>query len=77
MACGSQHFVIVAVDGQVGVNIAVTRMHVQRGPHTAFQHAFVRCHAFGKYRQKRAASKNRLKRCFELGFPAGTKRVVL
>ena len=39
--CGVQHVVVVAVDRQVGVHIAVTGVHVQRRPDPAFEHLLV------------------------------------
>ena len=36
-----QHRVVVAVDGNVGVHVAVTGMHVQRHPHAPTQHPLV------------------------------------
>ena len=38
---GLQHIVVVAVDGDVGVHVAVARVHVQRHPHAALEHALV------------------------------------
>ncbi len=45
---GLQHFVVVAVDGQVGVHVAVARVHVQRHPHAALEHALVDGIALGQ-----------------------------
>ena len=36
-----QHVVIVGVDRDIGVHIAVAGMHVQRNKHAALQHALV------------------------------------
>ena len=77
MACGLQHLVIVAVDWQVGVHVAVARMHVQRSPHAALEYALVNRHALGKDRQKRTTRKNSLQGCLELQLPAGAQGVVL
>ena len=35
---GLQHRVVIAVDRQIGVHIAVACMHMQSRPHTAFQY---------------------------------------
>ena len=72
-----QHVVVVAVDRQIGVHIAVARMHVQGSPHTAFEHALVHSDAFGQNARERAARENAGQRRFELGFPAGAQAVVL
>ena len=36
-----QHGVIVRVHRNIGVDVAVTRVHVQRYPYAAFEHALV------------------------------------
>ena len=36
-----QHLVVVAVDRDVGVNVAVAGVHVQRHPHATAQHLLV------------------------------------
>ena len=38
-----QHRVIVRINGQIGMHIAVTCVHVQRHKHTATQDFFVGC----------------------------------
>ena len=74
---GLQHVIVVAVDRQVGVHIAVAGMHVQRSPDPALQHALVHRHAFFQNRLERPPGKNLLQWHQQLGFPAGAQRVVL
>ena len=74
---GLQHVVVVAVDRQVGVHIAVASMHVQRSPDPALEHALVHCDALFQDRLKSPPSENLLQRRQQLGFPAGAQRVVL
>ena len=74
---GLQHVVVVAVDRQVGVHIAVAGVHVQRGPDPALEHALVHGNALFQNRLERAPSKNLPQWRQQLGFPAGAQRVVL
>ncbi len=74
---GLQHFVVVAVHRQVGMHIAITRMHVQSCPNTPFQDTFVNRCAFIQNRHKRCASEDQLQLGANIGFPAGTQGVVL
>ena len=74
---GLQHVVVVAVDRQVGVHIAVASMHVQRSPDPALEHALVHRDALFQDRLKSPPSENLLQRRQQLGFPAGAQRVVL
>ena len=41
-----QHRVIIAIDRDIGVHIAIARMHMQRNPDAAFEHPFMYGHAF-------------------------------
>ena len=75
--CGLQHLVVVAVDRNVGVHIAVARVHVQRHPDTAFEHQLVNGVALSQDRLKRPAGEDFLQRQANLGFPAGAQGVVL
>ena len=72
-----QHFVVIAVDGDVGVHIAVAGVHVQRGPDPALEHALVHSIALAQDGLESAAAKNVLQRCAQLCLPAGTQAVVL
>ena len=72
-----QHVVVVAVDGNVGVHIAVTRMHVQRHPDATLEHATVDGRAFVQDGQESRAIEDGLQRRANLGFPAGAQRVIL
>ena len=72
-----QHVVVVAVDGQVGVHVAVARMHVQRHPDAALEHAAVDGRAFIQDGLESRAIEDGLQRRTKLGFPAGAQRVVL
>ncbi len=53
MVRGLQHFIVIAVDRQVGVHIAVASMHMERGPHTPFENLLVNDVALLKNRGKR------------------------
>ena len=64
-----QHFVVVAVDGNVGVHIAVAGMHVQRDPNASAQHLFVNCFEPINDGFERFARENVFQRCFDLGAP--------
>ena len=72
-----QHHVVVGIDGNVGVNIAVARVHVQRYEHAAAQHAFVNCVGFREYRRKRVAGKDAMQRRPHFGLPRSSDRVIL
>ncbi len=74
---GLQHFVIVAVHRDVGVDVAVARVHVQRHPHAAFQHALVDFVEFGQHGLEGLAAEDLRHRCLELGFPAGPQAMLL
>ena len=41
LMCGFEHVVVVAVDWQIGVHIAVACMHVQSRPNPAFENALM------------------------------------
>ena len=74
---GLQHVVVVRVDWDVGVHIAVTRVHVQRNPHAAFEDAFVNGHTLVQNRLEGSAREDGLQACLDLRFPTGTQGVVL
>ena len=59
------------------MDIAVAGVHVQRGPHAAFEHAFVNGGAFSQQRGKCATGEDPLQRRADLGLPAGAQAVVL
>ena len=70
---GLQHLVVVTVDRQIGVHIAVTRVHVQRGPDPSFQDALVHRIELLAQGRKRGAAEQIVQLRAQLGFPAGTK----
>ena len=72
-----QHVVVVTVDGEVGMHIAVTRMHMQRHPDAAFEHPGMNGAALIQDGLKSRAIENCLQRQAQLGFPAGAQGVVL
>ena len=74
---GLQHVVVVAVDRDIGMHIAVTGMHVQRNPDPALEHALVDCCALGADGSKGAAGEQGLQGLAQLHFPAGAQAVVL
>ena len=74
---GLQHFVVVAIDRQVGVHVAVARVHVQRHPHAALEHALVDGGGLVQDGLERSARKNALQWGPQLGLPAGAQGVVL
>ena len=52
-----QHGVVVRVDGNISMHIAVARMHVQRNEHAAFQNGLMNGVALVEYRLISAAAK--------------------
>ena len=74
---GLQHLVIIAVDGKVGVHIAITGMHVQGGPHTAFQNPLMGGVQRLTQRGKSHAIEQTVQGLAQLGFPAGPQAVAL
>ena len=72
-----QHFVVVTVDRQVGVHIAITSVHVQGRPHPAFQHALVHRVALAQNALERQTRENILQWHAQLRLPAGAQGVVL
>jgi hypothetical protein len=74
---GLQHRIVVAVDGDVGVHVAVAGVHVQRHPHAAAQHLGVDRAAALDDRRERGAGEHRLQRLQQLLLPRRAQRVVL
>ena len=74
---GLQHLVVVTVDGDIGVHIAVTGVHVQRHPNPAFEHPFVDGRAFSQDGLKSDTVEDALQRRAQLRLPAGAQAVVL
>ena len=72
-----QHHVVVGIDGNVGVNVAVARVHVQRYEHAAAQYAFVNRVGFREHRRERVAGKDAMQRRAHFGFPRSADRVIL
>ena len=71
---GLQHLVVVAVDRDVGVHVAVAGVHVQRHPDAAL--AAPRwwiALALGQDRRERGAGEDRLQRRADLRLPAGAQ----
>jgi hypothetical protein len=74
---GLQHFIVVAVDRDVGMHIAVAGMHVQGHPHTPLEHPLVHPGARVHDRLESCAGEDRRQRVANLGLPARTQGVVL
>ena len=72
-----QHLIVVAVDGNVGVHIAVTGVHVQGHPDAPLQHSLVKGVAFFQHRLERHPAENLLQWLADLGLPAGAQGMVL
>ena len=72
-----QHGVVVAVDRNVRVHVAIARVHVQRDPNPALEHSFVDSVAFGQDRLKRHAGEDAAQWRLQLRFPARAQGVVL
>ena len=53
-----QHGVVIGIDRNIGVHIAVAGVHVQGDEHTALQDAFVNGIALGEHRRECAADEN-------------------
>ena len=75
--CGLEHHIVVAVDRNIGVHIAVTRVHVQRNPNASFEHALVNRVALIQDGLELHACKYVLQHSTDLCFPARTQAVVL
>ena len=74
---GGQHLVVIAVHRQVGVHIAVARMHVQSHKHPALEHALVDGHHLVHDRLVGGAAKNRSQGRAQIALPTGAQAVVL
>ncbi len=74
---GLQHGVVVAVDRDIGVHIAVAGMHVQRDPDTAAQDFLVDAAAFIEQRHEGGAGKELLQGLQDLGLPRSAQAIVL
>ena len=72
-----QHGVVVRVDRNVGMHIAVARMHVQRDEHAAFQHGLMDGVALVEYGLVSAAAEYLAQRIAHFEFPRGAEGVVL
>ena len=72
-----QHVVVVAIDRDIGVHIAVARVHVQRHPHPTLEYALMDRGALRTDGGKRAAGEQGLQWLAQLQFPAGAQAVVL
>ena len=74
---GLQHFIVVGVDGNIGVHIAVAGMHVQRYPDAALEHLLVGIVQGLAQRLEGRTRKDLGQWLLELGLPARTQPVVL
>ncbi len=72
-----QHPVVVRVDRQVRVHVAVARVHVQRDEHAAPQHACVGLADRREHGRERPAVEQVLERRAQLGLPRHDARVAL
>ena len=72
-----QHLVIVRVHRNIGVHVAVTRMHVQCDKHAAFQYALVDGVALIQHRLIGAAAENMPQLVAQLALPRGTDGMIL
>jgi len=72
-----QHFVVVAVERQVGVHIAVVSVPVQRRPNPTLGYALMNRLALGQQGRKRRATESLLQWRAYLCLPGGAQRVVL
>jgi len=63
---GLQHRVIIGIDRDIGVHIAITGVHVQRDEHTTTQHALVNGTAFIKYEAECGTTKDLTQRSAQL-----------
>ena len=72
-----QHVVVVAVDRDVGVHIAVTGVHVQGDPNLALEHTLVYGLDLQHQRLKGAAREHIVQRLEQLQLPTGSQSVVL
>ena len=72
-----QHCVVVGVDGDVGVHVAVARVHVQRDEHAAAQHPRVDVRERAHHRREREPGEDLLQRRLQLALPRDDHRVVL
>ena len=74
---GLQHHIVIAVNRDVGVHIAVTSVHVQRNPDASFENALMNCVAFVQYWLELRACEYVLQHSADLRFPTRTQAVVL
>ena len=72
-----QHGVVVRIDRQIGVHVAVTGVHVQCHEHAAFQDLFVQTVAGIQYRLVFPADKNALQFLAYFAFPRHAQGVIL
>ena len=75
--CSLEHHIVVAVDGDVGVHIAVTRVHVQSNPDATFENALVYRVALVQDGLELCASEYVFENCADLRFPTRTQAMVL
>ena len=74
---GLQHLIVVAVNRNIGVHIAVASVHVQGHPDPALEHTLVDSVAFFEHRLERHTAEYLLQRLADLRLPAGAQGVVL
>ena len=74
---GLEHLVVIAVHRNIGVHVAVPRVHMQRDPDPAFQHALVDADTFTQDGVERNTGEDASQRRKKLGLPARAQAVVL
>ena len=74
---GLQHVVVVAVDGNIGVHVAVAGMHMQRDPDPTLEDTLVDAGAFTQDRAKCDPKEDAAQRFKQLDLPARAQAVVL
>ena len=74
---GLQHLVVVGVDRNIGVHIAVTGVHMQRSPDPPAQRFLVHAPAFSQDRLEGNAAEDALQRLENLCLPGSPQRMVL
>ena len=74
---GLQHVVVIAVDRQIGVHIAVACMHMQSGPDTAFQNLLMGLVQGKSQRGESRAVEQTVQGLAHIGFPTRPQTVAL
>jgi len=77
LVCSLEHHIVVAVDRNVGVHIAITCMHMQSNPDTAFEHTLVDRVARVQDRLKLSTCEYVFEHSTDLRFPTRAQAMVL